>query len=80
MKQIKHREHVQPFQLPMPAYGGYYCPLNEFLPDGQQAITNMHRSNLSMLFLTDLVMSDVEIDWTVHLPMMLHIAVLGLLI
>lgn len=74
----KSKEISHSFQLPMPAYGGYYCPLSDYLPDSSQPILMLHRSNLALLFLTDLVMADVEIEWSVHLPLMLHVAVLGL--
>ncbi|XP_048243647.1 protein furry-like isoform X3 [Haliotis rufescens] len=67
-----------PYPLPMPAYGGYFAQLNEFLPEDIQPTPGFHRSNLAVMFLSDLVLDGLEIDWSPHLPLMLHIIFLGL--
>ncbi|KRZ85737.1 Protein furry -like protein-like [Trichinella sp. T8] len=77
-RNYKVREYTNPFQLPMPAYGGYYCQLCEYLPAVEQPVALCHRCFVSVMFLTDLVLDDAEIDWSVHLPLMLHVSVLGL--
>lgn len=69
--------------LPMPEYGGWFAPLTEFLPDPSQPISNFHRCNLSAILLTDLVVDGLDldchsVDWSVHVPLMLHIIFLGL--
>lgn len=35
------------------------------------------RSNIAVMFLSDLVLDGLEIDWSAHLPLMLHIIFLG---
>ncbi|GAB6027284.1 hypothetical protein CHUAL_001566 [Chamberlinius hualienensis] len=67
-----------PHPLPMPEYGGYFAPLTEFLPDSSQPISGFHRCNLAVMFLTDVVVDGLDIDWSVHVPLMLHIIFLGL--
>ncbi|KHJ49277.1 hypothetical protein D918_00402 [Trichuris suis] len=74
----KVKEFSNPFQLPMPAYGGHYCPLSEFLPSVDQFVILCHRCHIAVIFLTDVVLADMDVDWSVHLPLMLHISFLGL--
>lgn len=33
--------------------------------------------NLAMILLTDLILADADIDWSVHMPQILHMATLG---
>ena len=68
----------QPRPLPMPEFGGYYAPLNEFIPSTGQPVVGFHRCNLALMFVTDLVIDGIAIDWTPHIPLMLHIIFLGL--
>ncbi|KAE8748600.1 furry [Frankliniella occidentalis] len=68
----------QPHPLPMPEYGGYFAPLTEFLPDCTQPSSGFHRCNLAVMLLTDIVVDGVEVDWSVHVPLMLHMLFLGL--
>uniref|UniRef100_A0A5S6QGF4 Protein furry-like protein-like n=1 Tax=Trichuris muris TaxID=70415 RepID=A0A5S6QGF4_TRIMR len=74
----KAKEFTNAFQLPMPAYGGHYCPLSEFLPSVDQFVILCHRCHIAVIFLTDVVLADMDVDWSVHLPLMLHISFLGL--
>lgn len=72
-----------PHPLPMPEYGGWFAPLTEFLPPAGQTIYNYHRCNLAAILITDLVVDGLDIechgvDWSVHVPLMLHIIFLGL--
>ncbi|KAL4229825.1 hypothetical protein ACF0H5_010217 [Mactra antiquata] len=67
-----------PYPLPMPAYGGYFAPLSEYLPDNLQPSAGFHRSNIAIMFMSDLVLDGLEIDWSAHLPLMLHVIFLGL--
>ncbi|KAL1131070.1 hypothetical protein AAG570_012307, partial [Ranatra chinensis] len=69
----------QPHPLPMPEYGGYFAPLTEYLPDSSQPSTGFHRCNVAVMLLTDVVV-DVphSVDWSIHVPLMLHILFLGL--
>lgn len=65
--------------LPMPEYGGYFAQLTEFLPDISLPISGFHRCNVAVMLLTDIIIDGIpEIDWTLHIPIMLHILFLGL--
>ncbi|XP_024946755.1 protein furry isoform X2 [Cephus cinctus] len=68
----------QPHPLPMPEYGGYFAPLTEYLPDSSQPISGFHRCNIAVMLLTDVVVDGVQLDWSIHVPLMLHIVFLGL--
>lgn len=68
----------QPHPLPMPEYGGYFAPLTEYLPDSSQPISSFHRCNIAVMLLTDVVVDGIELDWSVHVPLMLHIVFLGM--
>ncbi len=75
--------HYHPHPLPMPEYGGWFAPLTEFLPSASQPISTFHRCNLAVVLLTDLVVDGLDldchsVDWSVHVPLMLHIIFLGL--
>lgn len=77
--QIRHEHHHQPHPLPMPEYGGYFAPLNKILPDTNLPISGFHRCNVAVMLLSDIVVDGIAgIDWTLHLPLMLHILFLGL--
>ncbi|XP_045464267.1 protein furry isoform X2 [Harmonia axyridis] len=68
----------QPHPLPMPEYGGYFAPLSVYLPDSSQLISSFHRCNIGVMLLCDVVIDGLELDWTIHVPLMLHVAFLGL--
>lgn len=40
---VRRREHHNPFQLPMPAYGGYYATLASHLPPTAQPVSPIQR-------------------------------------
>ncbi|CAH1777850.1 unnamed protein product [Owenia fusiformis] len=71
-------ESPVPYPLPMPAYGGYFAPLSEFLPDKMEPNQGFNRCNLAVMLLTDLVVDGLDVDWTAHLPLMLHVIFLGM--
>lgn len=76
---LRHEQHHQPHPLPMPEYGGYFAPLNKILPDTNLPISGFHRCNVAVMLLSDIVVDGIAgIDWTLHLPLMLHILFLGL--
>lgn len=73
------RHYFHPHPLPMPEYGGYFAPLNKILPDTNLPISGFHRCNVAVMLLTDIVVDGITgLDWTLHLPLMLHILFLGL--
>lgn len=77
--QIRHEHQNQPHPLPMPEYGGFFAPLNKILPDTNLPISGFHRCNVAVMLLSDIVVDGIAgIDWTLHLPLMLHILFLGL--
>lgn len=68
-----------PHPLPMPEYGGYFAQLTEFLPDISLPISGFHRCNVAVMLLVDIVIDGIpDVDWTLHLPIMMHILFLGL--
>ncbi|KAF2357085.1 Cell morphogenesis central region, partial [Trinorchestia longiramus] len=78
-----HYEPPQPHPLPMPEYGGYFAPLTEYLPHSSQPITAFHRCYLSVLLMCEVLVAGIDVDchsvdWSIHVPLMLHISVLGL--
>lgn len=75
--QLRSEHYVHPHPLPMPEYGGYFSPLNKILPDTNLPISGFHRCNVAVMLLTEIVGIN-GIDWTLHLPLMLHILFLGL--
>ena len=36
-----------------------------------------YRTNIAIMFMSDLVLDGLEIDWSAHLPLMLHVIFLG---
>ncbi|XP_022832694.1 protein furry isoform X5 [Spodoptera litura] len=68
----------QPRPLPMPEYGGFFALLTEYLPDTTQPISGFHRCNVAVMLLCDVVLDGVELDWSIHVPLMLHIVFLGM--
>nr|XP_040229226.2 protein furry isoform X5 [Anopheles coluzzii] len=77
--QIRTEQPTAPHPLPMPEYGGYFAPLTEFLPDTNIPISGFHRCNVAVMLLTDIVVDGIPgLDWTLHVPLMLHILFLGL--
>ncbi|XP_061707570.1 protein furry isoform X3 [Cydia pomonella] len=68
----------QPRPLPMPEYGGFFARLTEYLPDSSQPISGFHRCNVAVMLLCDVVLDGVELDWSIHVPLMLHIVFLGM--
>ncbi|XP_052897872.1 protein furry isoform X5 [Anopheles moucheti] len=77
--QIRAEQPTAPHPLPMPEYGGYFAPLTEFLPDTNIPISGFHRCNVAVMLLTDIVVDGIPgLDWTLHVPLMLHILFLGL--
>ena len=44
--EMRRCESPPPYPLPMPAYGGYFAPLNECLPENFTPTPGFHRSGL----------------------------------
>ncbi|KAB5550606.1 hypothetical protein PHYPO_G00055700 [Pangasianodon hypophthalmus] len=72
-------ETNQPLPLPMPANGGCWAPLVDFLPETVTLRGPLHRCNIAVIFMTELVVDhSVKEDWSVHLPLLLHALFLGM--
>ncbi|GAA6066636.1 protein furry homolog isoform X1, partial [Tachysurus ichikawai] len=72
-------ENNQPLPLPMPANGGCWAPLVDFLPETVTLRGPLHRCNIAVIFMTELVVDhSVKEDWSLHLPLLLHALFLGM--
>ncbi|XP_034024286.1 protein furry homolog [Thalassophryne amazonica] len=72
-------EKNRPHPLPMPANGGCWAPLVDFLPETVTPRSPLHRCNIAVIFMTELVVDhSVREDWAMHLPLMLHALFLGM--
>uniref|UniRef100_A0A4W4HA29 Furry homolog a (Drosophila) n=1 Tax=Electrophorus electricus TaxID=8005 RepID=A0A4W4HA29_ELEEL len=71
-------EANQPLPLPMPANGGCWAPLVDYLPETVSPRGPLHRCNIAVIFTTELVSDHgVRVDWAIHLPLLLHALFLG---
>ncbi|XP_054649136.1 protein furry homolog isoform X4 [Dunckerocampus dactyliophorus] len=72
-------ESNQPHPLPMPLNGGCWAPLVDFLPETLTPRGPLHRCNIAVIFMTDMVVDhSVREDWALHLPLLLHALFLGM--
>ncbi|XP_035390202.1 protein furry homolog isoform X5 [Electrophorus electricus] len=72
-------EANQPLPLPMPANGGCWAPLVDYLPETVSPRGPLHRCNIAVIFTTELVSDHgVRVDWAIHLPLLLHALFLGM--
>ncbi|XP_069390333.1 protein furry homolog isoform X4 [Paralichthys olivaceus] len=72
-------ETNQPHPLPMPPNGGCWAPLVDFLPETITPRGPLHRCNVAIIFMTEMVVDhSVREDWVMHLPLLLHALFLGM--
>ncbi|KAB1267757.1 Protein furry-like protein [Camelus dromedarius] len=72
-------ETKQPQPLPMPCTGGCWAPLVDYLPETITPRGPLHRCNIAVIFMTEMVADhSVREDWALHLPLLLHAVFLGL--
>uniref|UniRef100_A0A665VLS8 Furry homolog a (Drosophila) n=1 Tax=Echeneis naucrates TaxID=173247 RepID=A0A665VLS8_ECHNA len=72
-------EANQPHPLPMPPNGGCWAPLVDFLPETITPRGPLHRCNIAVIFMTEMVVDhSVREDWAMHLPLLLHALFLGM--
>ncbi|RVE65015.1 hypothetical protein OJAV_G00132060 [Oryzias javanicus] len=72
-------ESNQPHPLPMPLNGGCWAPLVDFLPETITPRGPLHRCNIAVIFMTEMVVDhSVREDWSIHLPLLLHALFLGM--
>uniref|UniRef100_A0A8D3CB64 FRY microtubule binding protein n=1 Tax=Scophthalmus maximus TaxID=52904 RepID=A0A8D3CB64_SCOMX len=74
---VLETNHPQP--LPMPVNGGCWAPLVDYLPETITPRGPLHRCNIAVIFMTEMVVDhSVREDWALHLPLLLHALFLGL--
>ncbi|XP_057676660.1 protein furry homolog isoform X3 [Corythoichthys intestinalis] len=72
-------ETNRPQPLPMPINGGCWAPLVDYLPETITPRGPLHRCNVAVIFMTEMVVDhSVREDWALHLPLLLHALFLGL--
>uniref|UniRef100_A0A673C866 Furry homolog a (Drosophila) n=1 Tax=Sphaeramia orbicularis TaxID=375764 RepID=A0A673C866_9TELE len=72
-------ETNQPHPLPMPLNGGCWAPLVDYLPETITPRGPLHRCNIAVIFMTEMVVDhSVREDWAMHLPLLLHALFLGM--
>ncbi|KAJ8280140.1 hypothetical protein GJAV_G00050980 [Gymnothorax javanicus] len=63
----------------MPVNGGCWAPLVDYLPETITPRGPLHRCNIAVIFMTEMVVDhSVREDWALHLPLLLHALFLGL--
>uniref|UniRef100_A0A8R1ER20 MOR2-PAG1_mid domain-containing protein n=1 Tax=Caenorhabditis japonica TaxID=281687 RepID=A0A8R1ER20_CAEJA len=64
--------------LPMPAYGGHYSPLSQFLPPVVQPVQFFNKSEVGLLLVCDIIRTRSTVDWSDSLALLLHFSILRL--
>ncbi|XP_067842067.1 protein furry homolog isoform X2 [Heptranchias perlo] len=76
---MKTVEANTPQPLPMPVNGGCWAPLVDYLPETITPRGPLHRCNIAVIFMTEMVVDhSVREDWALHLPLLIHALFLGL--
>ena len=70
-------EGPQAAPLPFAPYGGTAAPLKTLLPDLSIPIPCLFRCSIAIMLINELIVSGLPIDWSAHLPQLLHVAMLG---
>ena len=74
---IRVEEGLQNAPLPLAPYGGIAAPLKTLLPDLSIPIPCLFRCSIGIMLINELIVSGFQIDWSAHLPQLLHVAILG---
>lgn len=64
--------------LPMPAYGGHYSPLSQFLPPVAQPVQFFNKSEVGLLLVCDIIRTRCSVDWSESIALLLHFSILRL--
>ncbi|KAG8453652.1 hypothetical protein GDO86_000331 [Hymenochirus boettgeri] len=76
---LKVMEHNRAEPLPFPPSGGCYSPLVDYLPETTTPGTSLHRCNIAVILLTDLIIDhSVKVEWGAYLHLLLHAIFIGL--
>uniref|UniRef100_A0A3Q0T083 Furry homolog, like n=1 Tax=Amphilophus citrinellus TaxID=61819 RepID=A0A3Q0T083_AMPCI len=75
---LKVMDHNQPEPLPFPPTGGCWSPLVDYLPETNTPAVPLHRCNIAVILLTDLIVDHgVKVEWSAYLQLLLHAVFLG---
>ncbi|XP_051821685.1 protein furry homolog-like [Antechinus flavipes] len=75
---LKVMEHNQGEPLPFPPAGGCWSPLVDYLPETSSPGLSLHRCNIAVILLTDLIIDhSVKVEWGSYLHLLLHAIFIG---
>ncbi|XP_054846339.1 protein furry homolog-like isoform X4 [Eublepharis macularius] len=75
---LKVMEHNEGEPLPFPPSGGCWSPLVDYLPETSSPGMSLHRCNIAVILLTDLIIDhSVKVDWGSYLHLLLHAVFMG---
>ncbi|CAB1324141.1 unnamed protein product [Coregonus sp. 'balchen'] len=76
---LKVMDHNRPEPLPFPPTGGCWSPLVDYLPETNTPGVPIHRCNIAIILLTDLIVDHgVKVEWSAYLHLLLHSIFIGL--
>ncbi|CAB3401270.1 unnamed protein product [Caenorhabditis bovis] len=64
--------------LPMPAYGGHYSPLSNFLPPISQPVQIYSKSEVGLLLICDIIRTKCSVQWAEYAALLFHSSILRL--
>lgn len=74
---VRVDELLQAAPLPLAPYGGIPAPLKALLPELSIPIPCLFRCSIAIMLINELIVSGLQIEWSAHLPQLLHVAMLG---
>uniref|UniRef100_A0A667Y8N9 Furry homolog, like n=1 Tax=Myripristis murdjan TaxID=586833 RepID=A0A667Y8N9_9TELE len=75
---LKVMDHNRPEPLPFPPTGGCWSPLVDYLPETNAPAVPLHRCNIAVILLTDLIVDHgVKVEWSAYLHLLLHAIFIG---
>ncbi|XP_028941162.1 protein furry homolog-like, partial [Antrostomus carolinensis] len=75
---LKVMEHNRGEPLPFPPSGGCWSPLVDYLPETSPPGMSLHRCNIAVILLTDLIVDhSVKVEWGGYLHLLLHAIFIG---
>ncbi|XP_073464568.1 protein furry homolog-like isoform X2 [Aquarana catesbeiana] len=75
---LKVMEYNRGEPLPFPPSGGCWSPLVDYLPETTSPGTCLHRCNIAVILLTDLIIDhSVKVEWGGYLHLLLHAIFIG---
>uniref|UniRef100_A0A8C5NAA8 Furry homolog, like n=1 Tax=Gouania willdenowi TaxID=441366 RepID=A0A8C5NAA8_GOUWI len=75
---LKVMDHNRPEPLPFPPTGGCWSPLVDYLPETNSPAVPLHRCNIAVILLTDLIVDHgVKVEWSAYLHLLLHAIFIG---